>query len=291
MKIVKRIRPLWVLWALLALTAVGWAVSELSGQANKTAADAGASSADMEMASLDSIKPSQKSPLCDWALEKQLRNKLNKLDGQYKTLVSKAQSETASNGEVSKATGAKLLQSANEFKQTSDQYAAMWAKCDCKTRADLARETGKSRVASAELIVAGADSSKADALRAQQNKMNDARHAYAKEAADNNELSDADKAAVKASVMPRAQRLVGETGNLVMELTKLLNSIRSQATPGGIVAGVGGCASKTVGGGASSDPSDAATSLLAPVTSLLKLAEGLASNAKSLVDDTSLLTK
>ena len=290
MYLLKRIRPLWVLWILLALTAVGWAVAELSGQANKSAADAGASSADMEMASMDTIKPSKKSPTCDWKLEKSLRAQLTKLDKEYKPLVTKAQSEADATGKVSDATGSKLTQSAAAFKKASDQYADMWDKCKCTSRANLARESGATRVASAELIVAGADSDKADALKAQQEKMNDARHTYAQEAKDNNELSAADKAAIKASVAPRAQKLMGDTGKLVTQIGNLLNQVKSQANPASLVSGAGGCASKAASG-SSASPADSATSLLSPVTSLFSLAQGLASNAKSLSDDTAMLTQ
>ena len=291
MYLLKRIRPLWIILALLALTAVGWAISELSGQANKSAADAGASSADMEMASLETIKPSQKSPPCDWALEKRLRLQLEKQDKAYKPLVEKARAETSAKGEVSAATGKQLMASAQAFKKTSDQYAGMWASCKCATRANLARETGATRLASAELIVSGADSDKADALKAQQNKMNEARHEYAAEAKANDELSDKDKAAIKASVTPRAQKLMTDTGNLVVQITNLLIQIKAQASPAGLISGVGGCASKAATGGATASASDSAMELLSPVTSLLSLAQGLASNAKGLMDDTSMLTQ
>ena len=279
MYLLKRIRPIWIILFLLALTVVVWAAAELSGQANKSAADAGASSADMEMASLDTIKPSKKAPDVDWKKEQQIRKQLEDQDKAYKPLVNNARKEADSKGIVSDPTRKQLLSAAGKFKETSYAYADVWEKGKCTTRAKLAREAGDTRVASADLIASGADSKKADALKAQQAKMNEARNIYAKEAKANDELSPADKAAIKTSVMPRAQKLVGDTAGLVTQITKLLDQVKSQASPAGLLG--------SLSSGSGSSP----TSLLSPVTSLLSLAQGLASNAKSLVSDTTLLAQ
>lgn len=287
MKALKRIRPIWIVFGLLALCAIAWAVAELSGQANKTAADAGRSSTDLTLASLDTIKPSQKAPPCDWKLERSLKQQLDAMGSSHKQIENKARSEAASTGQVSEATRIELLSSATEFKNVSDQYADMWMACNCLTRANLAREAGQNMVAGAEVIAYGADASRADALKTQQARLNEARSAYTKEAVDNKELSAADKAAIKTSVVPRAQQLVTDTTSLVSELTGLLDNVRSQATPAGLVSGLGGCAS---GGGAASG-GDVAASLISPVSSLLSLAEGLLTNAQSLLSDATMLSQ
>lgn len=288
MRLVKRFRILWVLLIFTALCAVGWAVVELSGQANKSAADAGMISADLEMASLDTItKPAADTPDVDWQLEKRLRNELNTLDKSYKKIAAKAQSEIAGAGAVTAGTSKNLLAAAAKFQNTSEKYAVMWEKGKCYTRAKLARETGASRVASAELIASGADSDKADALQAQQKKMNEARKEYIKQAMKDDEISEQDKANMQANLLPRAQKLVSESSDFVMQVGGLLSDVRSQATPSGIIGGLGGCASGAV---TSTEPLDPATQLLGPVTSLLSLAKGLSSNAGSLLDDVMTLT-
>ena len=290
MKRFKNIRPIWIVIALLLLVSIGWAVANLSGQANKSAADAGESSQDMEMASIDMIKPSQKSPPCNWALEKKLRNELASIDKAYSTIVAKAKSEVSANGAVTAPTQKQLLDSAHKFKNTSDKYAEMWSLCNCTSRAKLASETGITRVASAEVIASGADSDKASALKAQQDRLNTARNAYTKEASENDELSATDKAAIKKSVLPRAEKLVSNATGLVGEITSLLNNIRSQASPAGLIGGVGGCAAKQ-GAGDPNAAEDSVAGLISPVTSLLSLAEGLLTNAKSLVSDATTLSE
>lgn len=80
-----------------------WAGMNLMGQSNKSAADAGSSAADMEMASLDSIKQSTKSA-CDWNQERALRKKIDAADASYRTKLAGAKSEIERTGEVSEAT-------------------------------------------------------------------------------------------------------------------------------------------------------------------------------------------
>ena len=273
----KRIRPLWIVLFLLALAAIVWATNNESGQANALAANAGESSKNAEMASLDTIKPSKKAPNVDWKKEQQIRKDLEAQDKAYTPLVEKAKGEAAA-GAVSEPTRGQLLVAAKKFKDTSYTYAEVWEKGKCISRAKLAREVGDTRVASADLIAYGANSEKADALKARQASMNEARNLYAKEAKANDELSPADKAAIKSSVMPRAQKLMGETSNLVTQVTSLLSQIKSQASPGGLVRGLAG------GGGGPA-------ALLSHVQSLLSLAQGLASNAKSLMADATLLSE
>jgi hypothetical protein len=281
----KRVRPLWILLALLLLAAIAIAAADLSGQANKSAADAGSSSADLEMASLETIKPPKQGPPVDWAAERRIRRQLASQDKAYVPLVDRAKREIDATGAVSGGTGKQILDAAGKYRDTCNVYADVWAKGNCVTRANLARETGASRLASAELIVAGADSAKSDALAEQQAKMNEARNAYAKEAQANDELSEQDKAAIKASVVPRAEKLITDTGDLVIRTVSLVDQIRSQMSPEGVVGGLVSCAAS------GKSVEEGVTSLIYPVTSLLSLAKNLASNAQSLLEDANLLSQ
>ena len=65
---------------LLLLAAIAWAAAELSGQANAMAMDAGSNSAEMESASLETLKKPKNekaAPNCDWAMERDLRHAPN----------------------------------------------------------------------------------------------------------------------------------------------------------------------------------------------------------------------
>ena len=79
-----------LVWAFLALLMAGlvYAGVELMGQANKNAADAGSTGADMEMASLDTIKQSQTSKV-NWNEERSLRKKIDQADSAYRAQVEK----------------------------------------------------------------------------------------------------------------------------------------------------------------------------------------------------------
>jgi DNA repair ATPase RecN len=275
----RKISPLVWVSILLAFCALAWAVAELSGMANKSAADSGLASADLEMSSLETIqKPTKNPPPVDWKQEQQLRKELAKLDAEYKSVAVTAQSQASQGIDDSIRTA--LLAAAEKFKATSDRYADVWEKGKCITRARLARETGASRMASAELIIAGADSNKIEALNTQQDKLNEARKAYIEEAKVNQELSAEDKTALKSNLMPRAQKLVSDTAGLVTQVADLLNQIQQQASPSALVGGVSSCATT---GGKSAD--DSVSRLLSPVTGLLSLVRGLAGNAQSLVSD------
>ena len=286
----RKIHPLLIIFILFLLCAVAWAVSELSGQANKSAADAGMASADMEMASLETIsKPEKTPPNVNWKQEQRLRKDLEKQDAAYKNVAAKAQRQVQLPDGVDEPTRKTVLAAAAKFKNTSDQYADVWEKGNCITRARLAREAGASRVASAEVLVSGADGDKIDALNAQQDKLNEARQAYIKEAVANKEISPAEKEKMKANLKPKAESLVSKTGDLVLQVTSLLSQIQSYASPAGLISGIGGCAASSVATGTA--PTDSALELLSPVTSLLSLSKGLAGNASSLLTDISSLTE
>ncbi|MDR1463198.1 MAG: hypothetical protein LBI68_08715 [Azoarcus sp.] len=234
----RRIHPLFGFFLLFLFCAIAWAVVELSGLANKSAADSGVASANLEMSSLETIqRPAKNPPPVDWKKEQRLKKELTKLDAEYKSIAAKAQKQASQ--KIDDSTREALLAAAGKFSTTSDQYADVWEKGKCITRARLAREVGASRVASAELIVAGADSDKIEALNTQQSKLNEARKAYIEEAKANQELSAQAKATLKGNLMPKALRLVSDISNLVVQVTDLLNQIRQQtANPNALIGGV-----------------------------------------------------
>jgi hypothetical protein len=261
----------WVL-GLLLLAALAWAAAELSGQANKAAADAGSNSADTEMASLDMVKPSTKAPNCDWQLEKSLKGQIDQKDKEYVGLVNQAKSEIEKTGKVADATKSKVQKAAAEFKALNDSYADMWSKCNCKTRSKLAREVGATRIKSADVVVSEINSDKIKELEAQQAKMNAARQEYVAEA--KTDLSPADKAAVKASVGPRLQKTGSNLASLAQQITGLMDQVKGQATKGGGLSALGGMAS---GGGPSA--------LLSPLQSLMSMVQSMIGNVKNMTSD------
>ena len=269
-----------LMWVLLTLLFAGLAYAgvELMGQANKNVADAGSAGADMEMATLDSVKQSKSNPV-DWAEEQRLHKKLDVLDKEYKTHVSKAKSEIAASGHVSENTRSAGMACAAKFQKASENYAAFWDKNNGKTRAKLAREAGKSRVANAQMTFNDVDSSNISAYNDQQEALAEARKEYLEEA--KTDVSDADREAIKSSMLPRLKNMADDTGTLITSVTSLLDQLRSQAGGMGIGA-IGGCAKGVVGEG---DPADSAGALLAPVTNLLNLAKSLGSNVTSMASD------
>lgn len=284
----RRVRPLWIILIILAVCTVAWAVAELSGQANKSAADAGMAAADFEMASFETIKPSQSTPPCDWALEKKLRQEIEKIDADYKKAAAKAQGEAGAAKGVSSATKKSVLDLAKQFKDASDRYAKMWEACKCVSRARLARETGASRLASADMLVSGADSAKAKAVSKQHEKLNKARNEYVKEAVAGNELSEKDKRELKAGLMPRATQLVVDTANLTARVSALLNQAKSEAGKAADI-GSGGIGLGSLGKVAS--VGDNSATLVKSLGGLLSLTQSMSTNAKSLVNDITALTQ
>jgi hypothetical protein len=94
-----RIKPIWIIIALLLLAAVGWAIENgLDSQINATAADAGKSVADSAFSALDLItvpqpEAAKKAPPVDWAKEKSLKKQLENIKGSYTSLVSRAKTK------------------------------------------------------------------------------------------------------------------------------------------------------------------------------------------------------
>lgn len=270
-----------LLWALLLLALAGlvWAAAELSGQANKSAADAGSNAADMEMASLEMIKPSKTAPNCNWALEKKLRKELERIDKDYRKILARAQSDIAGNsGKVSPETRAKGMKSAELFKATSEKYAAMWDKCKCTSRAKLARETGESRMKSAAMAFNDVDSDNVDAYNEQQDSMAAARRAYVEDA--KTDLSDKDRAALKSNLLPKAEKIADNLAALGQGVTGLLGQIQSQATD---PVAIGGCARQVVSD--TGPEAGSATALLSPVKSLMSLIQSMTGNVQGMISD------
>ncbi|MEW6266037.1 MAG: hypothetical protein AB1641_23435 [Thermodesulfobacteriota bacterium] len=276
-----------VLGFILLAAAIVWAAAELSGQANSMAQDAGSSSADMEMTTLNTVKKPAKTkdspqpPPCDWAKERQIKSQLDANDAKYKALRDRAKSEMKSAGKVAPGTKDAVMASAREFKGLCDQYAAMWDACKCYTRGKTARKSGESRMSSAEVLVSEIDEGKLSKMQAAQDAMKTARREYASEAAAGGEISDADKADLKSTVVPQIQTLTGQVQTLVTGVTQLLGDIQKGATGGGLSSITSMAKTAASGGGAS----DIASKLLKPVTTLLSVAKGMLANVQALMSD------
>lgn len=271
------------MWALLATLMAGlvYAGVALMGKSGKLASDAGSSGADMEMASLDTIKQSTSNPV-DWKKERSLHKKIQSIDAEYKKLVKKSEAEKMANeGKVSDATQKAGLACAKRFQEANENYAAFWEKNNGKTRARLAREAGLSRIKNAEMVFFELDADRVSAYNDQQDALAKARAAYLEEA--KTDVSDADRAALKDNLTPRLNKLSSDVTSLVGEITSLLDQVRSAA--GGDIVALGGCAKQAVSAGASGGPG----ALLSPLMSLLNMTKSLGGNVTGLLSDISSL--
>lgn len=274
---------------LLSLLTVGlvWAGAELFGQANKATADAGINGADMEMASLEMIKKPAEAPNVDWKKEARLRKQLEANTVQYKKAVAVAQSETRDNKAASEKTRAEGLSLAAQFNELSIEYAAVWdAAGNCKTRAEMARKAGLSRLANAEMTFNPISADKIDAYNESMGALQDARQAYVADA--KNDLSDVDKKELKSSLLPKANELLDSAVSLSSQVTSLVTEVTNEAAaitsgdPMRAAVAVGGCAKKVV----TSTSSDiSVVDLLSPVKALASMCVSLISNIKSFISD------
>lgn len=275
----QRFRKVLVAVFLTALAAgLVWAGAELLGQANKSAADAGSNAADLEMASFDMIKPSSNAPNVNWSQERSLRKQMEANTAQYKKLVSGLDGQA-----VSESTRSQGMNLAYAFRDLSEKYAAVWdAAGNCQTRAQLAREAGLSRVASAEMAFSGADADKIDAYNEQMEKLQNARSSYVADAKE--DLSAEDRKSLQDNLLPKAQNLLGNVTTLSEQVSNLLNEVTAEAgsLTGDPMAAIGGCARQT-GSGASSD--NPAMALLSPVKALSSMVMSMMSNVKGLISD------
>jgi len=269
---------------ILLVAAIAWAAAELSGQANAAAADAGDQSLESEDISLGMLqkpKPKKNPPPCDWQLEKRLRKNIETNNGEYKKVVDKAKGEAKSDGKVSPKTGDVLLYWATEYKDLQEEYASMWDSCTCKTRAKLAREFGQTRLRSAEVTGSEIDKEKLAALSEQQDKMKAARREYVAKATKNKEITSQDKSAMQANLIPRTQSLISNLGDMVQQITGLLQQVQDSATKaksGGLMGGLKTMTSLSKG------------NLLGPVQGLLSLVQNMLTGAKDLSTDVQTLS-
>jgi hypothetical protein len=258
-----------------------WAGVELLGESNKATADAGSNAADLETASLDTVTPDAKVKAAGVSKETSLKRKIAQIDNAYKARLNAAKSEIASDGEVREATRSAGLKLARDYKDANNELASWYDGHGNASRADVCRAVGESRIASADMAFNKIDGDKVEASNARQDALNKAMKAYLADA--RNDLTDAERASIKASMTPRLQQLSGNVQTLISTVMKLLSQVQSGASP----AAVAGCAAKTVA--TSSDPSDVAGSLLMPLKSLLSLVKGMASNISGMMSDVNAL--
>ncbi len=273
-----------IMWILaLTLTAgLVYATADLLGQTNKKAADAGSNATDMEMATLDTIKKPAKSDNINWAEITPVDRKLKSIDAQYKAAVDKAGAEKAQ-GAVSEATRSEGMSLAQQYHDTAMQLATVYEKNNMITRAKTVRQLAKTRLANAEMSFNEVTSARIDAYKAEQAKLGEARKAYFAE----NDLSAADKAALKRDLLPRVQQTSTNLLDLVDTVASLVLQVKNQVGGGGVsAASIGGCAKSAVSGAASGG---GVASLLGPLQALLSLAQGMSGDAQSLASDLSAL--
>lgn len=274
----------WVL-ALTLLAGLVYAGLELAGQSNKAAVDAGSSAADMEMASLDTIKKPAKAPSdLNWTEEGKLRKKIDVIELEYRELLKNAQNDIAIKGEVAVSTRDSGLASAQKFQSANEKYAEFWDKGKhYQSRAKLARETGDSRLKSAAMAFNKVDSEKIDAYSKQQESLQAAQKGYFVDA--KTDLSTADRESIKAGMTPRLNKMTTEIATLTQQVAGLLGQVKDQLGSGMSINSIGGGCAKSAARG----PSDSVSSLLSPLTSLLSLVKGMGSNIQNMLSDISTL--
>jgi hypothetical protein len=271
-------------WILLIVMMAGllWAGRDILGEADGAATAASDSQFQFEesagQAVLDTkaVKPKAKT-----SKVASLKKKIAQLDNAYRAKLSAAKSEIASSGVVSEGTRSAGLKLAQDYKITNDGLAAWYEEQGLRSRADVYRATGESRIASAEMAFNKIDGGKVDAANAKQDALRKAMSTYFADA--KNDLTDAERAQIKTSLVPRLQQISGNLTQLVQTVISLLSQVQSSASP----AAMAGCAAKQLA--SSSDPSDIAGSLLMPLKSLLSLVKGMASNVQGMMTDVNAL--
>ncbi len=270
-----------LLWALTMTLIAGlvWAGADLLGQSNKKAADAGANAADMEMASIDSVKPSVKEGKKPVSKATAAHNKVKQADSAYRVALKKAQSEIDSSGKVSQKTYNAGMAAARKFQAASEEYAATQE----PVRAKMIREAGASRIKSAEMAFSDIDASKIDDYNSQQDTLRQAQKEYYDLA--KTDVSEQDRAAMKAALIPTLQRVGGNLAGTAGDIMSLLSQVKDQVgmSPSAMM---GGCARQAATSGSMSS---GATALLSPLQSLLSLVKGMGSNVQGMISDISSL--
>ena len=281
-----RRKPYLLVIFILLVAAVVWAASELSGQANQKSVEAAEGSAEMEMVSLDTVKPpkKEKAPNCDWQKEKELRHEIKAKDEEYKGLIKTAKAEVGDQGKVSDDTKTKVLDSAKAYSDLQTQYSEMWKSCNCTTRSKLAAKLAASRLKNAEVVVSEIDDAKLEEMQKAQDEVREARREYAEQAKANDELSAEDKKDIQVNVVPQTEKMIADFQTLASSVFSLLQEVQStatQATSGG-ASGLFGAAKKLVGGGG--------PSLLTQVKMLVTVTKNMVTSAQALQADAVTLT-
>ena len=233
----------------------------------------------MEMASIDSVKDTKTATPAVKSKSSQLKAKIAQADKAYTAQVTKAQSETENAGSVSPATRSAGMAAANKFKDASNAYAAHLDSQNLASRAQVVRETGESRIASAEMTFNDVSSERIDAYDKRQEALRAAQKAYFADA--KNDLSDSDKAALKSDLSSRVSKIQSNLTALLQTAMGLLNQIQSQV--GGGIGGAAGCAAKSATSG--QNPTDGVANLLGPVKSLVSLIKSMGSSVQGIQSD------
>lgn len=266
----------WLL-ALLAACGIAIAAADLAGNANKTCADAGLQGANTEMMTLDLVKQSESNPI-DWQQERKLRKAIDAQDAKYQKLVAQAQNEIQGKGSVEAATRETGLACASDFKAASETYAAFWDQNNGITRAKLARQAGEARMKNAEMTFNELDSDRVAAYNEEMDKLAQARSEYMEEA--KTDVSEQDRAAMKADLTPRINTLMTQGNTLVQNILSLIDQVKAStdSLASGDIGAITSCASTAVSG-------DGPMALLSPLTSLLDLVKSFISNLQSFSSD------
>lgn len=266
----------WLL-ALLAACGIAIAAADLAGNANKTCADAGLQGANTEMMTLDLVKQSESNPI-DWQQERKLRKAIDAQDAKYQKLVAQAQNEIQGKGSVEAATREAGLACASDFKAASETYAAFWDQNNGITRAKLARQAGEARMKNAEMTFNEIDSDRVAAYNEEMDKLAQARSEYMEEA--KTDVSEQDRAAMKADLTPRINTLMAQGNTLVQNILSLIDQVKAStdSLASGDIGAITSCASTAVSG-------DGPMALLSPLTSLLDLVKSFISNLQSFSSD------
>ena len=264
-----------LLWLMLATLTAGlvWAIGAELAQTNKDVQAAAAVGADDELATIETagmVKP--KDSNIDWATINRYERQLKQNTTEYQKLVTQAGNEKAA-GAVSAGTRSSGTASAQKFNQISEELAAVYEKGNCITKAKTVRAAGQSRLKNAEMAFNDLDSGLINDYSDQRTAMSEAGLAGLKE--DKANGSPADIAKLKATMLPRLEKMSSETTKLLGEVTKLLDQVRQAA--GGGVGGLGGCAKQVVTSGAADGPAG----LLRPLTSLMNMLKNMGSNLAS----------
>jgi hypothetical protein len=270
-------RKILILALLALLTACLLFADNLLLDSSKATTDAGSNNADMEMAALDTVKPTPKAKAAGVSKEVALKKKIEQIDKSYKTKLTTAKSEIASAGEVSEKTRGDGLKLAGDFKAALDELATWHEGHGGASRAKSCRAIGESRIASAEMAFNKIDGDKIDAANAKQDGLRSATKEYYADA--KQDLSPEDRNQIKSSSLGKFQQIAGNVQQLVQTVMGLLSQVQSSASP----AAMAGCAASAVSSGG--NPADAAGALLMPLKSLLSLVKGMVTNVQDLISD------